>query len=403
VRLSELRDLCTFPLGDHIEYVRRQGERKWHSLSEKIGFLHHPDRAFKSFRYPFRTGLHDRDNFAPRPIFSRRWHIDFRQTFALFETRRNSQIKISDFFTYTPDLVNIPRGYGVGTPEAVIFAESQDTADEVLRHINAAMLLFNGYSPFERDAVFTLPDELSRLSYVYRSRDPHQGAQHVSSSGILSSCEFVARTWQDVNARLALARFYHATHVAYHHPLDASPSISDFNKFDLTPFDLMAIALSITSAYSAIEELRLDPRPKKDESVLSKGIWNSRIIEELQDRLRQRRIDPNETMPWLVRGRLRMIEKKVAPPQGMIASWARTGIGDRIVPLYEAILLSSRIRHRAAAHATKRETRALTPVDLLNVHSTSRHLLMAAAGLSANAWRREPAPSLQFRLHNAPR
>ncbi len=289
-----------------------------------------------------------------------------------------------------------PARYLIGFPEALIFAPDEALANDVLTHINAAMLLFNGYAPFDDDDVVAHPDAYCSLSYPPGTYSTDARTSSTGTAGVYHSCCYVARIWENGHARLALARLSHAARIIYHHWMDASPSIALIPDFDRTAFSFTAYALAITSAFSAIEELRLEPRHRHGEQVFKDGQWNERIKTELRDRLTARGLDPDEEVVWLARGAPTLVERRVAPPSGKRASWARWKVRDRLVPLSEAILLSARIRHRASSHATKAETRALTPVDLLNVHATCRALLLGVAGMSIPSWRDQRDTELAF-------
>jgi hypothetical protein len=365
-------------------------------MPDCLGFIPAPNRRFRVQRYPYRTRLYDINRLVCEPVFARRWHIDFRQTFCGLENENRFKLDVMRGSSSTLALVNKPRDYQVGHPETIIFSEDENTAKDVLRHINAAMLLFNGYSPFEDDDVVAHPDRYCRLAYPPGKYDVDPRSSAVATDGVYLSCRYVAKIWDDEIVRLALARVSHATRIVYHHWMDAAPSVSLFAHFERNTFLFTAYALGITSAYSAIEELRLEPRHKPGEQVFKDGKWNERIKAELQSRLLKAGIDPEEEVIWIARGAPTLVERRVAPPSGKRASWARWKVRDRLVPLVEAVLLSSRIRHRASSHATKSETRALTPIDLLNVHATCRALLLGVAGMSIPTWRDEAEMQLEF-------
>ncbi|WP_375690296.1 hypothetical protein [Pseudooceanicola sp. LIPI14-2-Ac024] len=292
----------------------------------------------------------------------------------------------------------MPTEYGVSAPEALIYAGSQKKADEILAHINAAMLLYNGYTAFERDDIHVKEDTLSTLPHSFVNESPYANTSRLAASGVVDSCKYVANTWNMENIRLALARLFHSTYLAYFHPLDASPSYGDFADFDTSLFPLMAYALAITAAYSAIEELGCEPAStRRGEAILIGNKWNHNVSEELKTRLASHGIDPFEQIIWMSRGRKNLISAKYSPGEGKLADWNRARVRDRIIPLYEGILLSSRIRHRVAAHNTKRETKALTPVDLMNVQSVCRHLLMAFGGTPVSNRRMGGESALEFR------
>ncbi|WP_298127157.1 hypothetical protein [Brevundimonas sp.] len=396
MNLNTLRQSSTVILGESPYFVRVVGRRLWNHMPDCLGFAPAPNKQIRAQRFPYRTRLYEIDRLVCDPVFARKWHVDFRQVFCAFENEDRLGLDVMRGTSRTTAIKNHPRHYGIGHPEALIFAPSEGLANDVLTHINAAMLLFNGYAPFEADDILAHPDKYCSLSYPAGDHSTQPRSSAVTTAGVYHSCCYVARIWENEHARLALARLSHAARIIYHHWMDASPRINLFADFDRTTFLFTAYALAITSAFSAIEELRLEPRHRHGEHVLKDGQWNERITAELRERLSAAGVDPDEEVVWIARGAPTLVERRVAPPSGKRASWARWKVRDRLVPLTEAVLLSARIRHRASSHATKSETRALTPVDLLNVHATCRALLLGVAGMSIPTWRDEPETRLEF-------
>lgn len=291
---------------------------------------------------------------------------------------------------------NQPKDISIGVPEALIFAKDSNLASDILSHINAAMLLFGGYSPFEDDDLDDELDEYWSAEYPDTKEYIYVRTKGVSTDGVYHACKFVAKIWDNEQTRLALARYSHATKVVYHHRMDAAPHVSLFKDFDKTVFSFTSYALAITAAYSVLEELRFEPRHKQGEVTFKDGSWNDRYANELRERLRAAGVNPEQEVVWLARGAPTLVERKVAPPSGKRAPWASWNVRDKLVPLWEAILLSSRIRHRASAHGTKAATRALTPVDLINVNETCRAALLEAAGMPFESWIDHKSLKIEF-------
>ena len=396
MNLNALRRVCTVTLGESPYYVRVGGQRVWRHMPDCLGFAPTSNRQIRAQRYSYRTRLFDIDRLICEPVFARKWHIDFRQVFCTNENESRFDLDVMRGTTHTATIRNQPKHYGIGHPEALIFAPDEALANDVMIHVNAAMLLFNGYAPFESDDVFAQPDKYCSLEFPPNIRPAEQRNRAVATSGVYHSCCYVARIWEQERTRLALARLSHSANIAYHHWMDAAPNVSLFVDFDRTTFRFTAYALAITSAFSALEELRLEPRHRPGEHVLKDGQWNERVVSELRGRLLEFGVDPDQEVIWLARGAPTLVERRVAPPSRKRASWAGWKVRDRLVPLSEAILLSARIRHRASSHATKTETRALTPVDLLNVHATCRAALLSIAKMPVPTWRDEPVVDLEF-------
>lgn len=145
MNLDELRRSCTVVLGTSPYYVRMVGSRFWHEMPDCLGFAPMPNRRIRAQRFPYRTRLYEHGRLICAPIFARSWHIDFRQVFSSYDNRERLGLDVMRAFGSTEAIRNEPMHYGIGYPEALIFAASEDVANDVLMHINAAMLLFNGY------------------------------------------------------------------------------------------------------------------------------------------------------------------------------------------------------------------------------------------------------------------
>lgn len=353
-------------------YFRRKGQRKWYPFHDCIGFIPFERTRVPPQRQAFYTGLCDLSAQFAEPIFSKDWHIDFRIMMCHNENEERFKF-LRDAATIRghEKIICEPLDVGFGKSELIIFAPSKYLADDLLMNINAANLLFSGYSPREVDETST-----SLTSPLLRTKEyTHSGS--VGIEGIYSSAVWVSRAWDSEQSRRALARLWHSTRIFYRHPLDAHPRYGqDFldQHFD---FHYTAYALAIVAAYSAIEELGFVPRKKGPDPIWSGGKWSPTTRHQLEAELRKRNVDVKTNVNWIFRGPVTPIENEYKPELFKVPTWHNGRVRDLLISITDAILISSAIRNRIAAHETKALTKLLSVNDLTNVQSTVKTLLLA--------------------------
>lgn len=136
------------------------------------------------------------------------------------------------------------------------------------------------------------------------------------------------------------------------------------------------MASAITLAYSAIEELQMEPRPIKNKQVKAAGAWNPDALQDLQDRLRAAHVDLSKTQIWSVRGSQTRIHSSARSPQGSKTPWTKGVVRDRSVQVEDALVAASWIRSKCSTHKYQPQTRSITMYDVNNVQNLARRLLL---------------------------
>ena len=125
-------------------------------------------------------------------------------------------------------------------------------------------------------------------------------------------------------------------------------------------------ANAITLAYSAIEELELEVRVRKNaQSRMPDGTWNPAVRKDLETRLKANNIGIDETHVWLLRGRPTRIEQRKRPPKAVKKPpWSRGAARDVELTLIDAIALASWLRSKVSTHRFNANVRSLTAYDV---------------------------------------
>jgi hypothetical protein len=160
--------------------------------------------------------------------------------------------------------------------------------------------------------------------------------------------------------------------------MDLQPSAYKLYPVENDPIAHVYIANAVTSAYSAVEELRLDiVVPQGKQSRMPDGSWNPEIKEHLECRLRRAHVDLSDTHIWTLRGPPTRIERRRRPPTGVAKpKWARGSVRDIELAVIDAIAMASWLRSKISTHRFSSGAKSLTPYDAHNVQSLARRLIL---------------------------
>ena len=152
----------------------------------------------------------------------------------------------------------------------------------------------------------------------------------------------------------------------------------------IDPYVHVRLANAISLAYSAIEQLDLGVKASREKpSRMPNGSWNTAVREDLERRLRSRKIDAIEPQLWTLRGPPTPIELKKSPPPSISPSrWRNPEVRDRELDLLDCISLAGWHRNNVGFHGLSSELAPhLTIYDAFNVQHVARRLIMASVGL----------------------
>jgi hypothetical protein len=147
-------------------------------------------------------------------------------------------------------------------------------------------------------------------------------------------------------------------------------------------------AFAILAAFSAVEELGLEVRSSpKNPRFLNRDSadWNPDVKQDLEDRLKEYRIDTDEPVFWVYRGEPTEIEQQMRPVLGDLADYNDANVvRDRKLDLVDAIHYCSYLRNFIAAHKFSDATKSISPYDVFNTQCLARRLILAVLGFWRN-------------------
>lgn len=258
------------------------------------------------------------------------------------------------------------------TPELVIFAKSQGTAQHAANLLFAAHLILRMSMPFV-DHLMALPDN-SYESEFWHYRFVLQ-APGLTGDAALATRLSHRRQWQ-----YAAIKFWTSYRACGPNFWDFHPRSAMHRGVTNDAFSHVACAQAIANAYGVIEELGLEMRASKDHPAKIDGVWNPVVRGGLERRLRTAAIDVERKFNWAVRGPRTRIEAKRAAPDGARTPWTFGSLRDRDVEIVDAIAHASWLRSRVSAHRTSSLTMSLTETDVHNVQMLARRLLLESSG-----------------------
>jgi hypothetical protein len=260
------------------------------------------------------------------------------------------------------------------TPELVIFAKSQRTAQQAANLLFVARLILRMSWTFVDHFVALAENDLSQPEFdYYRHSALHE--ERLPEAAALAARLSSRRKWQ-----YAAMKFWASFRLCGPDFADFHPRSAVHRGVTSDPFGHVACALAITSAYGVLEELGLELRASKEQPAKVKGVWNPVVRSGLERRLQNVGVNLEKKVTWVLRGPRTRIEAERAAPQGSRAPWTFGPLRDRQVEVVDAIAHASWLRSRVSAHRTSSLTMSLTEADVHNVQMLARYLLLLSAG-----------------------
>jgi hypothetical protein len=203
---------------------------------------------------------------------------------------------------------------------------------------------------------------------------------------ILYACNVAINAWQDLPLQYAIEKYYLSISLDSFTPHSASPNYGQVfsNQYSENSHRVRA-ATAIVLAFSVIEELGLEIRSSQNKPRFIDGEWNPKVKEDVENRLRLRKIDFSENIDWIHRGAESSLEYEVKPSLGE-ASYYSDGelIRDKSIRIIDGLHNASYIRNFIVAHKYHELVNAISPYDVHNIQSLARRLILSSLGLFKN-------------------
>ena len=248
--------------------------------------------------------------------------------------------------------------------------------------IRAAMCLVDGSNTFDPGELLALPHDPVELEGLNED-NLHRNDRTIGKHGILLATQLAAKCSLRNPRRYALLKLNLSFQLASTHWIEFDPSHGPKNFGVESDANIhVALATAATLAYSAIEELQLEPRPINNRNVKnSDGTWDPSALADLNVRLDAVRINIRNLLVWTVRGSDLRIHRSKRAPKGAKQPWARGIVRDTSISVQDALVSASWLRSKCTTHRYGKETASITMFDVHNVQFLARRLILESVGL----------------------
>mgnify|MGYP004513491453 CR=1 FL=1 len=132
----------------------------------------------------------------------------------------------------------------------------------------------------------------------------------------------------------------------------------------------------IVACYGVLEELNLQVIASKENPSVINGEWNQCVYKDLSMRLKNKKIDPEQTLPWLTRNGVHRPFKSAVNCESSCEWSDEKEILDFNIHICDAILELSYMRSQLASHKLGDKALMLTAYDADNAFSLARRVLL---------------------------
>lgn len=266
-------------------------------------------------------------------------------------------------------------------PQIIAEAKSRLAAQKAFQLLTAALTILDGNDLFDVDDGVVIPRNRNRLEDLTAS--DIQGSGHtVSRDNVIFGCKLAAQLSRQrfltySGFKLKLSYKIASAHWMEFHPLYSPKSFSVSD----SPFDHVRMASAITLAYSAIEELQLEPRPIRNKPVKTEAGWDEVARADLHGRLQAAGVDIGEPLGWARRGSQTRVHKSKRAALGAKQPWTKGTVRDAAVAIDDALLEASWLRSKCTTHKYQKATSSISMYDVSNIQLLARRLLLETVGL----------------------
>jgi hypothetical protein len=262
-------------------------------------------------------------------------------------------------------------------PRVSVQAKSRLTAQRVFHLLIASLNILDGSNFYEPSFDLAIPRNRKQLEDLEPS-DLLGLEFNDARSSVALGCEVAAavsrkRVFTYTAFKLCTSYGLASTHWKNLHPRYHPKTFGT----SVSPRDHVLMASAITLAYSAIEELQLEPRSIAGKPVKTvAGGWDEKALKNLMDRLQRAGVNVQSPIVWNRRGSKTRIHKADRAANGAKQPWTRGIVRDRAVSIEDALLEASWLRSKCATHKYQKSTSSISMYDVTNVQHLARRLLL---------------------------
>jgi hypothetical protein len=283
---------------------------------------------------------------------------------------------------YSLTQISDGRGLVRIAPQLLLEAPSRIAAQRAFALLQAALAAMDGHAGFEFEDAIVIPADRRNLEDL-NEYDVIGASSHIMTRrSVLFASRLAAKLSRGAPLQYAAFKLQLSYRIASAHHTEVSPTYYR-KKFGVSQarIDHVTMASAVTLAYSAIEEMQLEPRPLGNRQVKKDGVWDEEAYRNLRGRLDRAGVRNGEPVNWNVRGTPTRVHKAERAPEGERMSWTKGLVRDRGVSVEDALLAASWLRSKCTTHKFGKATTSISMFDVFNVQSLTRRLLLERTGL----------------------
>jgi hypothetical protein len=253
---------------------------------------------------------------------------------------------------YATTHISDGRGPGRIAPQLLLEAPSRVAAQRAFALLQAALAAMDGHAGFEIEDAIVIPADRVKLEDL-NEYDVIGASSHViARQSVLFASRLAAKLSRGAPLQYAAFKLQLSYRIASAHHTEVSPTYYR-KRFGVSQarIDHVTMASAVTLAYSAIEEMQLEPRSHGKRQVKKDGVWDEEAYRDLRGRLDRAGVRSGEPVNWNVRGTPTRVHKAERAPKGERMSWTKGQVRDR------GSRSRMRCSRRAGCAASARRTR----------------------------------------------
>lgn len=283
---------------------------------------------------------------------------------------------------YSLTQVSDLRGPGRIAPQLLLKAPSRMAAQRAFSLLQAALAVMDGHAGFEIEDAIVIPADRRKLEDLNEYDVMAASSNIMARRSVLFASRLAAKLSRAAPLQYAAFKLQLSYRIASAHYTEVSPTYYR-KQFGVSParIDHVTMASAVTLAYSAIEEMQLEPRPYGNRPIKKDGVWDEEAYRGLRGRLDRAGVRGAEPVNWNVRGTPTRVHRAERAPKGERMSWTKGQVRDRGVSVEDALLAASWLRSKCTTHKFGKATTSISMFDVFNVQSLTRRLLLERTGI----------------------
>lgn len=260
--------------------------------------------------------------------------------------------------------------------ELIIYAPNEKIAQDINNLIDGGKLL--AYPNILHSPSSPLVSDIQHkgvLYEYYRQKDINEN--------MLFACLIASKSWGNTNLIYSIEKYKFSLQLDSITPHSASPIYGQVFSVESGGYNYhVKAAYAFLSAYSIIEELKLDIRSSDKKHRFINNEWNPDVKNDLIKRLSEIGIDETETINFVIRGTPNKIFQNVKNKFSSDSEYNDNVIvNDQKMKIYDAIHYCSYVRNFFIGHKFNEIVSSFTPYDIHNVQMLARRLILGKLDL----------------------